>query len=128
MAWTTEDRRRYAPAIQEMVPQGMLARVAATIDAIHRAAPVGRPRVWPTLVMLRALWHVARDDRAWRRRLPPDRPGARRAFQRGDGAAQLDHQDGQRALAAPPRRERLDLPAPAADRKGEAGQAGARVA
>ena len=73
MAWTTEDRRRYAPAIQEMVRQGMLVRVAATIDALDPPSPVGRPRVWPTLVMLQALWHVARDDRAWRR-LPPGSP------------------------------------------------------
>src|SRR3954466_7087049 len=36
-------------------------------------APAGRPRVWRTLSMLRALWHVARDDRAWRR-LPPGLP------------------------------------------------------
>ena len=47
----------------------MLVRLAATIDAIDPPAPVGRPRVWPTLVMLRALWHVARDDRALRRLL-----------------------------------------------------------
>lgn len=73
MAWTTEDRCRYAPAIQEIVRQGMLVRLAATIDAIHPPASVGRPRVWPTLVMLQALWHVARDDRAWRR-LPPGSP------------------------------------------------------
>ena len=73
MAWTTEDRRRYAPAIQEMVRQGMLVRLATTIDAIHPPSAVGRPRVWPTLVMLQALWHVARDDRAWRR-LPPRSP------------------------------------------------------
>jgi len=72
-AWTTEDRRRHAPAIQEMVRRGMLVRLAATIDAIHPPSPVGRPRVRPTLVMLRALWHVARDDRAWRR-LPPGSP------------------------------------------------------
>ena len=73
MAWTTEGRRRYASAIQEVVRQGMLARLAATIDAIDPPSPVGRPRLWPTLVMLRALWHVARDDRAWRR-LPPGSP------------------------------------------------------
>ena len=73
MAWTTEDRRRYAPAMQEMVRQGMLVRLAATIDAIDPPASVGRPRVWPTLIMLRALWHIARDDRAWRR-LPPSSP------------------------------------------------------
>ena len=73
MAWTTEDRRRYAPAMQDVMRQGMLVRLAATIDAIDPPAPVGRPRVWPTLVMLQALWHVARDDRAWRR-LPPSSP------------------------------------------------------
>lgn len=74
MAWTTEDRRRYAPAVQEMVRRGMLVRLAATIDAIHPPSRFGRPRVWPTLVMLQALWHVARDGRAWRRLplgLPP---------------------------------------------------------
>ena len=73
MAWTTEDRRRYAPALQEVVRQGMLVRLAAMIDAIDPPAPAGRPRVWPTLVMLQALWHLARDDRAWRR-LPPGSP------------------------------------------------------
>src|SRR3712207_6756263 len=51
----------------------MLARLAATIDAIDPPSPVGRPRLWPTLAMLRALWHVARDDRPWRR-LPPGSP------------------------------------------------------
>src|SRR3954454_4152691 len=74
MAWTAEDRRRYAPAIQELVRQGMLVRLAATIDAIHPPSAVGRPRVWPTLVMLQALWHVARDDRAWRRLAPRSPP------------------------------------------------------
>jgi transposase len=73
MAWTAEARHRYAPAIQDMVRQGMLVRVAATIDAIHPPSRVGRPRVWSTLVMLQALWHVARDDRAWRR-LPSGSP------------------------------------------------------
>ena len=73
MAWTAEDRRRYAPAVQEMVRRGMLVRLAATIDAIHPPSRVGRPRVWSTLVMLQASWHVARDDRAWRR-LPSGSP------------------------------------------------------
>ena len=73
MAWTPEDRRRYAPAIQEIVRQGMLVRLAAMIDTIHPPSSVGRPRVWPTLAILRASWHVARDDRAWRR-LPPGSP------------------------------------------------------
>ncbi len=58
MAWTAEDRRRYAPAIQDMVRQGMLVRLATTIDAIHPPSRVGRPRVWLTLVMLQALWRV----------------------------------------------------------------------
>ena len=31
MAWTPEDRRRYAPAIQEIVRQGMLVRLAALV-------------------------------------------------------------------------------------------------
>ena len=66
---TAEDRRRYAPALQEMVRQGMIVRLAATIDAIDPPTRVGRPRPWSTLVMLQALWHVARDDRAGRR--PP---------------------------------------------------------
>ena len=73
MAWTAEARHRYAPAILDMVRQGMLVRLAATIDAIHPPSRVGRPRVWSTLVMLQALWHVARDDRAWRR-LPSGSP------------------------------------------------------
>ena len=73
MAWTAEDRRRYAPAIQEMVRQGMLVRLAATIDTIDPPSRVGRPRVWSTLIMLQALWHLARDDRAWRR-LPSGSP------------------------------------------------------
>jgi transposase len=73
MSWTTEGRRRYAPAMQEVVRQGMRVRLAVAIDAIDPPAPVGRPRVWPTLVVLQALWHVARDDRAWRR-LPPGSP------------------------------------------------------
>ena len=73
MAWTAEDRRRYAPAIQDMMRQGMLVRLATTIDAIHPPSRVGRPRVWSTLAMLQALWHVARDGRAWRR-LPSGSP------------------------------------------------------
>ena len=67
MAWTAEDRRRYAPAIQEMVRQGMLVRLATTIDTIDPPATVGRPRDWSTLTMLGALWHLARDGCVWRR-------------------------------------------------------------
>jgi putative transposase len=73
MTWTSEDRRRYAPALQETIRQGMLVRLAATIDAIHPPSPIGRPRLWSTLTILQALWHVARDDRAWRR-LPASSP------------------------------------------------------
>ena len=41
MAWTAEDRRKYAPAIQEVVRQGMLVRLAATIDTIDPPAKTG---------------------------------------------------------------------------------------
>ena len=44
MAWTAEDRRKYAAAIQEVLRQGMLIRLAAPIDAIDPPAKVGRPR------------------------------------------------------------------------------------
>ena len=74
MAWTAEDRRRYAPAIQEMVRSGMLVRLARTMDTIDPQPRVGRRRLWSTLIMLQALWHLARDGCAWRRlpdTLPP---------------------------------------------------------
>ena len=67
MAWTAEDRRRYAPAIQDMVRAGMLARLARTMDTIDPQPKVGRRRVWSSLVMLQALWHLARDGCTWRR-------------------------------------------------------------
>ena len=67
MAWTAEDRRNYAPAIQEMVRKGMLVRLARTMDTIDPPSKVGRPRVWSTLIMLQALSHLARDGCAWRR-------------------------------------------------------------
>src|ERR671911_994520 len=72
-AGTAEDRRRYAPAVQEMVRRGMLVRLAATIDRIDPPSRVGRPRLWSTLIMLQAWWHLARDGCAWRR-LPPGLP------------------------------------------------------
>jgi transposase len=74
MAWTAEDRRRYAPAVQEIVRRGMLVRLAATIDRIDPPSKIGRPRVWSTLIMLQALWQLTRDGCAWRRLplgLPP---------------------------------------------------------
>jgi putative transposase len=67
MAWTAEDRRKYAPAIQEALRQGMLVRLAATIDTIDPPAKTGRPRDWSTVTMLGALWHLARDGCVWRR-------------------------------------------------------------
>ena len=67
MAWTAEDRRTYAPAIQEMVRQGMIVRLARTIEAIDPQPGSGRQRVWSSLIMLQALWHLVRDGCAWRR-------------------------------------------------------------
>ena len=67
MAWTAEDRRKYAPAIQEVLRQGMLVRLAATIDTIDPPCKTGRPRDWSTVTMLGALWHLARDGCVWRR-------------------------------------------------------------
>jgi hypothetical protein len=52
MAWTAEDRRKYAPAIQEALRQGLLVRLAATIDTIDPPAETGRPRDWSTVTML----------------------------------------------------------------------------
>jgi hypothetical protein len=46
MAWII---CKYAPVMQEVVRQGMIARLAATIDPPPK---VGRPWVWSTLVML----------------------------------------------------------------------------
>src|ERR671928_1927573 len=73
MAWTAEDRRKYAPAIQEVLRQGMIARLVKTMDALDPQPKVGRERVWSTLIMLQALWHLARDGCAWRR-LPAQFP------------------------------------------------------
>src|SRR3954453_9736138 len=70
MAWTAEDRRRSAPAIQEVLRQGMIVRLARAMDALDPQPRVGRERVWSTLIMLQAWWHLARDGCAWRR-LPP---------------------------------------------------------
>src|SRR5690242_6972498 len=67
MAWTAEDRRKYAPAIQELLRRGMLVRLAATIDTIDPPAKTGRPRDWSTVTMLGAVWPLARDGCTWRR-------------------------------------------------------------
>ena len=73
MAWTAADRRTYAPALQEMVRRGMIVRLAQTMDALDPQPKVGRRRVWSALIMLQALWHLARDGCTWRR-LPPTFP------------------------------------------------------
>src|SRR3954466_10240572 len=67
MAWTAEDRRKYAPAIQEVLRQGMLVRLAATIDTIDPPCKTGRPPGWSPGTLLGALWPLARDGRVWRR-------------------------------------------------------------
>src|SRR3954469_8528427 len=76
MAWTAEDRRKYAPAIQEVLRQGMLVRLAATIDTIDPPCKTGRPRDWSTVTMLGALWHLARDGCVWARLPVRPRPPA----------------------------------------------------
>ena len=45
----------------------MLVRLVRTMDALDPQPKVGRERGWSTLIMLRALWHLARDGCAWRR-------------------------------------------------------------
>ena len=66
MAWTPEHRRRYAPAIEHVVRTNAITRLAATIDLIDPPARTGRPRLWSTLVMLRALWWLCRAGSAWK--------------------------------------------------------------
>ena len=65
MSWTPEQRRRYAPAIGEVVRANATVRLAATIDAIDPPARTGRPRLWSTLAMLQALWWLCRAGAAW---------------------------------------------------------------
>src|SRR5690242_17217187 len=67
MAWTAEDRRTDAPAIQEVLRRGMIVRLVRTMDALDPQPKVGRERVWSTLIMPQASWHLARDGCAWRR-------------------------------------------------------------
>jgi hypothetical protein len=66
MAWTPEHRRRYAPALNDMVRTNAAARPATTIAAIDPPPPTGRPRLWSTTVMLQALWWLCRAGAAWR--------------------------------------------------------------
>ena len=77
MAWTAEDRRKYAPAIQEVLRQGMIVRLVRTMDALDPQPKVGRERVWSTLIMLQALWHLARDGGACRPCCRRSRPSGR---------------------------------------------------
>jgi hypothetical protein len=39
-------------------------RLAGTIDAIEPPARIGRPQLWSTLIMLRALWWLCRAGAA----------------------------------------------------------------
>src|SRR5215208_5431258 len=64
MSWTPEQRRRYAPAINEAVRANATVRLATT-DAIDPPARTGRPRLWSTLTMLHALWWLCRAGAAW---------------------------------------------------------------
>ena len=65
MSWTPEQRRRYAPAINAAVRANATVRLAATIDVIYPPARTGRPRLWSTLSMVRALWWLGRAGAAW---------------------------------------------------------------
>src|SRR5919202_905106 len=89
MARTAEDRRKYAPAIQEVLRQGMIVRLVRTMDALDPQPKVGRERVWSTLIMLQALWHLARDGGDHRHPERQDRAASRaarlRRRQEGEG-------------------------------------------
>src|SRR3954463_4767104 len=98
MAWTAEDRRKYAPAIQEVLRQGMIVELVRTMDALDPQPKGGGEGVWSPLLMLQALWPLGRDGCAWRR-LPAGFPpfttvGSR--LRRWRGLAGLD-----RALGIP---------------------------
>src|SRR3712207_938133 len=56
--------------MQDMVRAGMIVRLARMMDAVDPQPKIGRERVWSTLIMLQALWHLwhlARDGCPWRR-------------------------------------------------------------
>jgi transposase len=46
---------------------GMIVRLAGMMDVIDPQPKIGRQRIWSTLIMLQALWHLARDGCTWRR-------------------------------------------------------------
>jgi transposase len=66
MSWTPEYRRRHAPAIEHVVRNNAITRLAATVDVINPPAWTGRPRLWSTPVMLQALWWLCRAGSAWK--------------------------------------------------------------
>jgi transposase len=106
MVWTAEDRRTYAPAMQEMVRRGMIVRLAQTMDALDPQPKVGRRRVWSALIMLQARWHLVARPRRLHVAPPPAahlpapddglEPAAARCSAGGRRLAVLD-----RALAVP---------------------------
>src|ERR687894_419361 len=66
MPWTPDQRRRYGPAISDVVRANAAIRLASTIEAIGPPARTGRPRLWSTLAMLQALWWLCRAGSAWK--------------------------------------------------------------
>ena len=105
MAWTPEHRRRDAPAITEAVRANAIVRLAAAVDAIDPPARTGRPRLWSTLTMLRALWWLCRAGAA-RKPLPATYPPRRSIGSRlGRWAGQA-----RGAGARPGRAQRLPAP------------------
>lgn len=76
--WTPEQRRQYAPAINDAVRANAIARLAMTIDVIDPPARTGRPRLWSTLTMLQAPWRLCRAGAAWK--LPPPSHPPRRTI------------------------------------------------
>jgi putative transposase len=97
MPWTPEHRRRYAPAITEVVRANAIVRLAVTVDVIDPPARTGRPRLWSTLVTLQALWWLCRAGAAWKL-LPAVSPPRRTIGGRLERWARLEVLE--RALAA----------------------------
>jgi putative transposase len=96
MPWTLEQRRRYAPVINDTVRANATVRLATMIDAIDPPARTGRPRLWSTLTMLQALWWLCRAGSAWKL-LPDHHPPRQTIGSRLERWVRLDVLD--RALA-----------------------------
>jgi putative transposase len=96
MPWTPEQRRRYAPVINDTVRANATVRLATMIDAIDPPARTGRPRLWSTLTMLQALWWLCRAGAAWKL-LPDHHPPRQTIGSRLERWVRLDVLD--RALA-----------------------------